>query len=52
MYCFLACDPTSIAADIDAGTTDPATFCRDWANPTFTCRSTGGGSSNQRFCGP
>jgi hypothetical protein len=31
---------------------DPSTFCQDWANPTFTCRSTGGGSSNQRFCGP
>jgi hypothetical protein len=52
MYCFLACDTASLASDPDADTSDPSTFCQDWANPTFTCRSTGGGSNNQKFCGP
>lgn len=51
-YCFLACDSASLAADPGVGTTSASTFCQDWANPTFTCRSTGGGSSNQQFCGP
>lgn len=50
-YCFLGCDATQIAS-VDAGTTDPTTYCQRWANATFTCRSTGGGSANQKFCGP
>jgi hypothetical protein len=36
----------------NGGTTDPTAYCRAFANPTFTCRSTGGGSANQKFCGP
>jgi hypothetical protein len=52
MYCFLACDSSDIAAAPDAGTTDPSTFCSRWANASFTCRSTGGGSANRKFCGP
>jgi len=52
MYCFLSCDASDIAAAPDAGTTDPDTFCQRWANASFTCRSTGGGSANRKFCGP
>ena len=52
MYCFLSCSTTDIANDPDAGTTDATTFCQRWANATFTCRSTGGGSNNRKFCGP
>ena len=52
MYCFLSCDSSAIAAAPDAGTTDPTTYCQTWANASFTCRSTGGGSANQKFCGP
>jgi hypothetical protein len=52
MYCFLSCNTADIAAAPDAGTMDPATYCQRFANPTFTCRSTGGGVANQKFCGP
>jgi len=52
MYCFLGCASSDITAAPDAGTTDPTTFCQRWANATFTCRSTGGGSNNRKFCGP
>lgn len=52
MYCFLSCSAADVAAAPDAGTTDPTTYCQDWANASFTCRSTGGGSQNQKFCGP
>ncbi len=52
LYCFVGCDSSVIANDPSAGTADPATFCQRWVNPTFTCRSTGGGSSNRKFCGP
>lgn len=49
MYCFLSCDANDIAG-ADAGTTDPTTYCQRWAWATSTCRSTGGGSANRRFC--
>jgi hypothetical protein len=52
MYCFLSCDSSAIAAAPDAGTTDPTAYCQDWANASFTCRSTGGGAANRKFCGP
>jgi hypothetical protein len=52
MYCFLSCASADISASPDAGTTDSTTYCQRWANPTFTCRSTGGGSANRKFCGP
>jgi hypothetical protein len=52
MYCFLSCAAADISAAPDAGTVDPATYCQRWANSSFTCRSTGGGSNNQKFCGP
>ncbi len=47
-YCFLSC----ATVPANAGTTDPNVFCQRWANPTFTCRSTGGGANNVKFCGP
>lgn len=52
MYCFLSCEASAIAAAPDAGASDATAYCQKWANPTFTCRSTGGGSQNQLFCGP
>lgn len=52
MYCFLSCSAADIAAAPNAGTTDPTTYCQTWANASFTCRSTGGGAQQQKFCGP
>ncbi|WP_394835723.1 hypothetical protein LVJ94_02190 [Pendulispora rubella] len=46
-YCVLSCE----SADLPAGA-DATAFCRERANPNFTCRSTGGGSQNRKFCGP
>ena len=51
-YCFVACDTASIAAAPNGGTTDPNAYCQKFANASFTCRSTGGGSANRKFCGP
>lgn len=51
-YCFLSCAASAISSVPDAGTTDPTTYCQRYADPTFTCRSTGGGAQNQQFCGP
>jgi hypothetical protein len=52
MYCFLGCSAADIGAAPDAGTTDSTAYCQTWANASFTCRSTGGGSNNRKFCGP
>src|SRR5579859_127479 len=52
MYCFLSCAASDIAGATDAATTDAAAYCQRYANASFTCRSTGGGSANRRFCGP
>lgn len=49
-YCFLSCAAADIPAS--AGTTDPGVYCQRFANATFTCRSTGGGANNKKFCGP
>lgn len=51
-YCFLSCDASDIAAAPDAGTTDPSLYCQTWAGAASTCRSTGGGMHNRKFCGP
>jgi hypothetical protein len=51
-YCFLSCESSDIAAAPDGATTDPSLYCQMWAGATFTCRSTGGGSKNRKFCGP
>jgi hypothetical protein len=50
MYCFLSCAPEAIAINPAAGTKDPTTYCQRVANPSFACRSTGGGSGNQQAC--
>jgi hypothetical protein len=52
MYCFLSCAPSDVLSSADGGPLDPGVFCQQWANPAFTCRSTGGGSNNRKFCGP
>ncbi|MGH7438678.1 MAG: hypothetical protein ACRENE_23570, partial [Polyangiaceae bacterium] len=51
-YCFLGCSGAEVAAAPEAGTSNPTTYCQDWAGASFTCRSTGGGSQNRKFCGP
>jgi hypothetical protein len=43
-YCFLSCEDNIV------GTTDPNTYCHDFANIEFGCRSTGGGSQNRKIC--
>ena len=52
MYCFLSCATSDVSAAPDGGTGDSNVFCQTWANQSFTCRSTGGGSNNRKFCGP
>jgi hypothetical protein len=47
MYCVLSCESDDIPAGVDA-----STFCQQNANSIFTCRSTGGGAKNRKFCGP
>src|SRR5512142_1495531 len=49
-YCFLSCDPADITASGN-GTMDPTAYCQKYASASFTCRSTGGGSANMKFCG-
>lgn len=51
-YCLLSCSSAAIAASPNGGITDPTAYCQKFADPTFTCRSSGGGSNNQKFCGP
>ncbi|WP_394823116.1 hypothetical protein [Pendulispora albinea] len=46
-YCVLSCE----ASNLPAGT-EATAYCQQHANPNFTCRSTGGGSDNRKFCGP
>jgi hypothetical protein len=46
-YCFLSCSSSVIGT-----APDPTSYCQQRADSAFTCRSTGGGSNNQKFCGP
>lgn len=48
-YCFLSCEASVISA---AGYTDETAFCQHFADASFTCRSTGGGSANKKICAP
>lgn len=49
-YCFLSCNATYVSA---AGyQTNDALFCQQLASPYFGCRSTGGGSTNEKVCLP
>jgi hypothetical protein len=50
-YCFVSCETADIAPSGDGGA-DPNAYCNSVAGSTFTCRSTGGGASNRKFCGP
>ncbi len=47
MYCFLSCEEAQWQA---AGAPDGNTYCQMYANASFTCRSTGGGSLNRKIC--
>src|SRR5262249_24423167 len=50
-YCLFSCDVMDIAAAPNGGVTDPTAFCQRWAGSTFSCRSSGGGTQNRKFCG-
>jgi hypothetical protein len=52
MYCFLSCASSDVPPAADGGATDPTAFCQQWTNASLSCRSTGGGSANRKFCGP
>jgi hypothetical protein len=49
MYCLLSCETNDLA---DAGIADANAYCATYANPNFTCRSSGGGSANRKICAP
>jgi hypothetical protein len=44
--CFLSCEPA------DIGNADGNAYCQQNAHKSFICRSTGGGSENQKVCVP
>jgi len=50
-YCFLSCEDPDIAASPNQGTTDPTAYCQKFAGESLSCRSTGGGTLNRKFCG-
>jgi hypothetical protein len=50
-YCFLSCEAADIAAAPNQGVTDPNAYCARFFYSGATCRSTGGGSNNRKFCG-
>jgi hypothetical protein len=49
-YCFVSCEAADISTAPDGGSEDPNTFCGRVAGTGFTCRSTGGGAANKKFC--
>jgi hypothetical protein len=64
-YCFLSCEDAdiqrAIAANADAGYYDGGAvdggtvadqYCKSYASPYATCRSSGGGSMNRKVCIP
>jgi hypothetical protein len=51
MYCFLSCEDADIQAAPNGGIIDPNAYCDRFAGPGLTCRSTGGGTGNRKFCG-
>ncbi|HVR00673.1 MAG TPA: hypothetical protein VMT47_00950 [Polyangia bacterium] len=50
-YCCVSCAASDVGTTYDGGASD-TTFCHSAAGSTFTCRSTGGGAANKKFCGP
>ena len=51
LYCLLSCDPADIAAAPNEGVTGTDAFCKKFAGDALTCRSSGGGAGNRKFCG-
>lgn len=51
-YCFVSCETADIGNAADGGAADPNAFCKRVTGKDFTCRSTGGGVANKKFCGP
>jgi hypothetical protein len=51
-YCFVSCETADIAPSDGGGSEDPTAYCHRVAGSGFTCRSTGGGTANKKFCGP
>jgi len=48
-YCLLSCEDSEVKA---AGDADGNAYCSRWANASFGCRSSGGGSENRKVCMP
>jgi hypothetical protein len=44
--CFISCEAGVV------GSTEPNAYCQENAHRSFICRSTGGGSDNQKVCVP
>jgi hypothetical protein len=51
-YCFVSCDDADLPTSADGGKEDSTAYCHRIAGSSFTCRSTGGGAANKKFCGP
>jgi hypothetical protein len=55
MLCFLSCEEADLKPlpGFDAGSdVDPEAWCKHAASTEFICRSTGGGSDNEKVCVP
>ena len=50
-YCFLSCETADITAAPNGGVMDPNAYCQKFFASSSTCRSTGGGANNRKFCG-
>lgn len=48
-YCFLSCEADIVS---QAKLEDDKAYCSKYANESFGCRSTGGGSENRKVCMP
>jgi hypothetical protein len=51
-YCFVSCAAPDVSQGAGGAAGDPNAYCASVAGSTFTCRSTGGGANNRKFCGP
>jgi hypothetical protein len=49
MMCFLSCEAEHVTT---AGSADEQAFCQEFVSPWFSCRSSGGGSENEKICVP
>jgi len=48
LLCFVSCDPI----DIQWSGLDETSYCQAYVHPSFSCRSTGGGTTNRFVCVP